>query len=79
MSILSNGERRKGLQELMTRLRRSAAKARRRGGIQRLQVDDWIALQTLIWSTLLVVSLNKIVFGGGKRVHASSQSCKQAS
>ncbi|RMZ27404.1 hypothetical protein D0859_08521 [Hortaea werneckii] len=30
-----------------------------------LQVDDYIALQTIIWYTLLVVAINRIVFGGG--------------
>ncbi|KAI7567341.1 hypothetical protein KC346_g20767, partial [Hortaea werneckii] len=33
--------------------------------VSRLQVDDYIALQTIIWYTLLVVAINRIVFGGG--------------
>ncbi|KAI7473269.1 hypothetical protein KC357_g5567 [Hortaea werneckii] len=30
-----------------------------------LQVDDYIALQTIVWYTLLVIAINRIVFGGG--------------
>lgn len=35
-------------------------------------MDDYIALQTIIWYTLLVVAINRIVFGGGKLAKGGS-------
>jgi hypothetical protein len=37
----------------------------RRHGIRNLRPDDWITITVIPWYTLLVVSLNKVVFGGG--------------
>jgi hypothetical protein len=45
-------------------IRRSASQARRLG-IKNLRTDDWAVITAIPWYTLLVVSLNKIIFGGG--------------
>lgn len=37
----------------------------RRLGVQNLRADDWVVISSILWYTLLAVSLNKIVFGGG--------------
>ena len=31
----------------------------------RLQPDDWFMMQNILWYTLLYVSLNQVIFGGG--------------
>lgn len=43
---------------------RLAARARRLG-IKHLQANDWVMLTVIPWYTLLVVSCNQIIFGGG--------------
>lgn len=37
----------------------------RRLGLKNMRSDDWVIISALPWYTLLVVSLNKIIFGGG--------------
>ncbi|KAL8722263.1 MAG: hypothetical protein Q9181_007527 [Wetmoreana brouardii] len=37
----------------------------RKLGLSRLQPDDWFMAQNLLWYTLLYVSANKVIFGGG--------------
>ena len=34
-------------------------------GVRRLQLDDWVMFQAILWYTLLYVSCNEIIFGGG--------------
>ncbi|KAL8798376.1 MAG: hypothetical protein Q9182_006717 [Xanthomendoza sp. 2 TL-2023] len=34
-------------------------------GLTRLQPDDWFMAQNILWYTLLYVSLNEVIFGGG--------------
>ncbi|KAI9758089.1 MAG: hypothetical protein M1815_004976 [Lichina confinis] len=34
-------------------------------GIRKLQPDDWLALASVLWYTLLIVSLNQVFFSGG--------------
>lgn len=43
---------------------RSASQAQRLG-LKKLRTDDWVVISAIPWYTLLVVSLNKIIFGGG--------------
>ncbi|KAL8706247.1 MAG: hypothetical protein Q9201_000684 [Fulgogasparrea decipioides] len=37
----------------------------RKLGLSRLQPDDWFMSQNILWYTLLYVSANKVIFGGG--------------
>ncbi|KAL8919205.1 MAG: hypothetical protein Q9172_005078 [Xanthocarpia lactea] len=37
----------------------------RKFGFMRLQPDDWFMMQNILWYTLLYVSLNQVIFGGG--------------
>ncbi|KAH8693270.1 hypothetical protein BGW36DRAFT_386238 [Talaromyces proteolyticus] len=37
----------------------------RKLGINGLRADDWVVTTAILWYTLLVVSLNQVVFGGG--------------
>lgn len=37
----------------------------RRLGPRNLRTDDWVVISAIPWYTLLAVSLNKIIFGGG--------------
>lgn len=34
-------------------------------GIARMQADDYLMINAIIWYTLLVISVNKTIFGGG--------------
>ena len=34
-------------------------------GLRKLQPDDWLALVSVVWYTLLIVSLNQVFFSGG--------------
>ncbi|KAL9099085.1 MAG: hypothetical protein Q9163_005364 [Psora crenata] len=43
---------------------RLAARVRKRG-VTQLQLDDWLTINCILWYTLLIVSLNKVFFGGG--------------
>ncbi|KAK5240738.1 hypothetical protein LTR16_010235 [Cryomyces antarcticus] len=52
---------------------RLVARARKLGGVRNWQIDDWIAFQTIFWYTLLIVSLNKVVFGGGSNFMSSDE------
>ncbi|KIM99639.1 hypothetical protein OIDMADRAFT_84975, partial [Oidiodendron maius Zn] len=45
-------------------LTRLASQARRLGP-RNLRTDDWVVISAIPWYTLLAVSLNKIIFGGG--------------
>lgn len=42
-----------------------SASQTRKLGIKRLRTDDWVMITTIPWYTLLVISINKIIFGGG--------------
>lgn len=42
-----------------------SASQTRRLGIKSLRTDDWVMVTTIPWYTLLVISINKIIFGGG--------------
>ena len=37
----------------------------RKLGIAKIQADDYLMVNAAIWYTLLAVSINKIIFGGG--------------
>lgn len=37
----------------------------RKLGLRNLRSDDWVVMTAIPWYTLLVVSLNQIIFGGG--------------
>jgi hypothetical protein len=37
----------------------------RKLGIKRLRTDDWLIITVIPWYTLLVVSINRIIIGGG--------------
>ncbi|KAI4174843.1 MAG: hypothetical protein LQ346_008174 [Caloplaca aetnensis] len=50
-----------GLAFILTRL----ASRVRKLGVLRLTPDDWFMAQNLLWYTLLYISLNKVIFGGG--------------
>lgn len=34
-------------------------------GCSKLQLDDWLTVNSILWYTLLVISLNKVFFSGG--------------
>lgn len=34
-------------------------------GFSKLQLDDWMTVNSIVWYTLLIVSLNKVFFSGG--------------
>ncbi|KAF4555696.1 Hypothetical protein D9617_2g056590 [Elsinoe fawcettii] len=40
-------------------------RTRRAKGVRKLQIEDWIAFQLIGWFTLLTVTLNKAIGGGG--------------
>ena len=42
----------------------SVARLRKRG-LSKLQVDDWLTFNTLVWYTLLIIALNQVFFSGG--------------
>ena len=50
--------------ELTIDERDSTARVVKRG-IRKLQPDDWLALASVLWYTLLIVSLNQVFFSGG--------------
>lgn len=38
---------------------------RPQAGVSKLQTDDWLTLNGILWYTLLVVALNEVFFSGG--------------
>lgn len=50
----------------------SAARVHKRGVI-RLQLDDWLTINCILWYTLLIVSLNKVFFGGGSNFMTAAE------
>lgn len=43
---------------------RLAARVRKRG-VSKLQMDDWLTINLIVWYTLLIVALNEVFFSGG--------------
>ncbi|KAL8791781.1 MAG: hypothetical protein Q9195_005590 [Heterodermia aff. obscurata] len=54
-----------GLAFIALRLRFISGSSIHKLGILRLQLDDWVMTQAILWYTLLYVSCNEIIFGGG--------------
>ncbi|KAJ9624409.1 hypothetical protein H2203_005144 [Taxawa tesnikishii (nom. ined.)] len=48
-------------------------RTRKLGGSQRWQFEDWMAVHTIFWFTLLILALNKIVYGGGSNFMTSEE------
>lgn len=40
----------------------------RKLGMAKIQADDYLMINATVWYTLLVVSINKIIFGGGSNL-----------
>jgi hypothetical protein len=51
--------------ESLTIFKLRSASQTRKLGIRKLRTDDWVMVTVIPWYTLLVVSINKIIFGGG--------------
>ena len=37
-------------------------------GVRNLQADDYLMMSATIWYTILVISINRIIFGGGSNL-----------
>ncbi|KAE8386695.1 hypothetical protein BDV23DRAFT_162675 [Aspergillus alliaceus] len=45
----------------------------KRLGIRSLQADDWLIMTTIPWYTMLVASINEIIFGRGSNYMTSQE------